>query len=789
VNKLQRKTEITFLDGAIGTMVQASGLQPGAMPELLCITNPSLITSIHRSYVESGSEIIYTNTFGANASKLKDSGYSVEQVVSAAVACAKEAAGGQAKVALSIGPTGQMMEPGGTLSLKEAYDLFARPVKAGAAAGVDLILFETMSDLYEVKAAVLAAKEQTDLPVFVTMTFEENGRTFTGCSIPAMAATLEGLGVDALGINCSLGPGEILPLAKQLADCTSLPLIIKANAGLPDPATGAYGIDPEEFAAQMAAYGPLGIAYAGGCCGTTPDYIRCLKETLSGTKVLPRGKKTGSVVATPTRAVEVKGVRVIGERINPTGKKQLQQALRDGDMDYLLAQAVAQAEAGADILDVNVGVPGLDEPSLMEKTVRALQAVTDLPLQLDSSNPKALEAGLRVYNGKPIVNSVNGEQSSLETVLPLVKKYGAAVVGLTMDENGVPETAEKRFQIAKRILDVAVSYGIPKEDVYIDCLTLTVSAQQESAVQTLRAMDLVKRELGLLTVLGVSNVSFGLPNRGLLNRTFLTLAMGHGLNLPILNPNQEEMMQAVSAFRVLSMEDTGAEQYIASYADAPVPAQGAAGTAGEKPRRTLKESIQRGLQEETRQLTRILLEQMEPLVLIEQELIPALDMVGEKFEAGVLFLPQLIAAASAAQEGFDVVREHLTNTNAAPVEKGTIVVATVKGDIHDIGKNITKVILSNYGYRVIDLGRDVSPEQVVEAAVSHQVSLVGLSALMTTTLGSMERTISALRASGHPCRVFVGGAVLTPEYARTIGADYYAKDAKQAVDIAKEVLG
>lgn len=783
MSRFQTKHEIMFLDGAMGTMVQAAGLKLGAMPELLCLTNPALITDIHRQYVESGSEIIYTNTFGANAYKLEGSGYSVEQVITAAVGCAR-AAGETTAVALSIGPTGQMMEPGGTLSFEGAYELFAQQIRAGAAAGADLIILETMSDLYEVKAAVLAAKEQSSLPVFVTMTFEENGRTFTGCSIPAMAATLEGLGVSAMGINCSLGPAEIFPLAKELAACTSLPLIIKANAGLPDPATGEYGIDSTQFAGQMEAYRSLGIAYVGGCCGTTPEYIRRLRATLAGSKVSARSKREVSVVTTPTRTVEVKGVRVIGERINPTGKKRLQQALRDGDMDYLLLQAVSQAEAGADILDVNVGVPGLDEPALMAKTVRALQAVTDLPLQLDSSNPAALEAGLRIYNGKPIVNSVNGERAVLDTVLPLVKRYGAAVVGLTMDNDGVPETAEARFQIAKRILDAALSFGIPKEDVYIDCLTLTVSAQQEGAMQTLRAMDMVKNELGLATVLGVSNISFGLPNRGLLNSTFLTLAMGRGLTLPILNPNSTEMMQAISAFRVLSAEDEGAAAYIDAFVNTAEPKK-----AAEQTQRSLEETVEKGLREETKQLTKALLETMEPLELIDQKLIPALDTVGMKFEAGTLFLPQLIAAAAAAQEGFDVVRDQLANAGAAPVAKGKIVIATVKGDIHDIGKNITKVILSNYGYTVIDLGRDVPPERVVEAAISHDVSLVGLSALMTTTLPSMEQTIKALHASGHPCKVFVGGAVLTPDYAKSIGADYYAKDAKRGVDIAKEVLG
>ncbi|MDD4715155.1 MAG: homocysteine S-methyltransferase family protein [Oscillospiraceae bacterium] len=775
-----------MLDGAMGTMLQRCGLKPGEAPELLCLSRPELIASIHRSYIDSGSRIIYTNTFGANGYKLEGTGHTPGEVISAAVACARAAAGEAAAVALSVGPIGQMMEPGGALQFSRAYALFAEQVKAGAAAGADLVVFETMSDLYEVKAAVLAAKENTRLPVFVTMTFEDNHRTFTGCGVSAMAATLEGLGVDAVGINCSLGPAEILPIAKELASCTALPLIIKANAGLPDPATGAYDIGPEAFAEGMAPHIDLGAAYIGGCCGTTPEYIREIAGAFGGRTVKKRQMERKSIVCTPTRTVSVEGVRVIGERINPTGKKKLAKALADGDMDYILARAVEQADAGAEILDVNVGVPGLDEPRLMERTVRALQSVTDLPLQLDSSNPRALEAGLRVYNGKPIVNSVNGEEEALRQILPLVKKYGAAVVGLTMDRSGVPLKAEDRFAIAKKILEAALGYGIPKEDVYIDCLTLTVSAQQEGARETLNTLERVHRELGLRTVLGVSNVSFGLPNRELLNKSFLTLAMGRGLNLPILNPNSRAMMDAVQAFRVFTGEDLGAVSYIERFANAPAAVSPALLT---DPPRDLSGTVARGLKEEVRSLTRGLLETMSPMEVIQRELIPALDAVGEKFEKGVLFLPQLIAAAAAAQEGFEVVRSHLGDRGESSSSKGKIIMATVKGDIHDIGKNITKVILSNYGYSVIDLGRDVPPEQVVEAAVKRDVPLVGLSALMTTTLASMEQTIQALRRSGHPCRIMVGGAVLTMEYAKKIGADYYAKDAKQAVDIAKEVLG
>ncbi len=780
--------KITFLDGAMGTMLQKSGLKLGERPELLCLTHPETVENIHRMYLDAGSEIIYANTFGANAHKLDGTGHSVEEVVSAAVRTAKRACAGRAaRVALDVGPIGELLEPAGTLAFEEAYALFREMLVAGERAGADLVVFETMTDLYEVKAGVLAAKEHTALPVFVTMTFEPNHRTFTGCCVASMAAVLEGLGVDALGINCSLGPDEIFPIAKQLSECTNLPLIIKANAGLPDPETGLYDISPADFASQMVQYAALGLRYVGGCCGTTPDYIREIRAALEGKGTAAPAIVRKTVVCSPTQAVTVDGVRVIGERINPTGKKRFQQALREGDLDYILSQGVQQAEAGAHILDVNVGLPGVDEPEMMRRVVKSLQGVVDLPLQIDSSNPDAIEAGLRAYSGRAIVNSVNGEPEVLDRILPIVKKYGACVVGLALDAGGIPETAEARFAIAERILQAALAHGIPRENVFIDCLTLTVSAQQAGALETLKALRMVRDRLGLHTVLGVSNISFGLPNRQLINHSFLTLAMAHGLDLPILNPNLDAMMDAVSAFNVLYNVDRDSEAYIARFAEAPAAAPQPTGTgAGGM---DIGYAVAKGLKEDARRLTRELLKEHDELTIINTMLIPALDRVGDRFEKGEIFLPQLINAAGASCEAFDVIKDSILQKGAPSVSKGKIIVATVKGDIHDIGKNIVKVILENYGYQVIDLGRDVPVQAVVDAAVQQDVHLVGLSALMTTTLPSMAETIAALHGSGHPCTVFVGGAVLTPEYAAEIGADYYAKDAKQSVDIAKKVLG
>lgn len=778
---------LIFLDGAMGTMLQKSGLKLGERPELLCLSHPDTIVSIHRMYLDAGSDIIYTNTFGANEHKLEGTGHTVEEIISAAVGIARQAVQGtSAKVALDIGPIGELLEPTGTLSFEDAYAIFRRQMVAGAQAGADLIVIETMTDLYEVKAAVLAAKENTDLPVFVTMTFEDNHRTFTGCCVPSMAAVLEGLGVDALGINCSLGPAEILPIAQELAACTNLPLIVKANAGLPNLETGSYDITPELFAEQMLPYLECGLCYVGGCCGTTPNYIRALRAALDGKSIQKKEVQPHSAVCSPTRFVSIDGVRVIGERINPTGKKRFQQALKEGDLDYILSQGVQQAEAGAHILDVNVGLPGIDEPAMMVQVVKALQGVTDLPLQIDSSDPAAIDAGLRVYNGRAIVNSVNGKREVLEQILPIVKKYGACVVGLALDENGIPDTAEERFAIAQRILQAALEHGIPKEHVFIDCLTLTVSAQQAGAQQTLKALSMVRDQLGLHTVLGVSNISFGLPNRGLINHSFLMLAMQAGLDLPILNPNTPAMMDAVAAYNVLSAADVDSEAYISRFSgaeNAPAPAP-----VGEQSM-DIDYAIAKGLKEDARRITAALLQEHSELDIINQMLIPALDRVGARFEKGEIFLPQLINSAGASCEAFDVIKANILKKGAPSVSKGKILVATVKGDIHDIGKNIVKVILQNYGYQVIDLGRDVDPQRVVDTAIREDVHLIGLSALMTTTLPSMAQTITALRESGHPCHIFVGGAVLTPEYAAEIGADDYARDAKQSVDIARRVLG
>lgn len=795
---MKQSNTIRILDGAMGTMLQKKGLKPGERPELLSIDEADKISNIHREYIEAGASLVYANTFGANELKLEGTGREVEEVIHAGITAAKKAVEGtDAVVALDIGPLGELLEPAGTLTFEHAYDCFARMVKQGEKSGADVVVFETMTDLYEVKAAVLAAKENSSLPVMVSMTFEENGRTFTGCSIEAMALLLEGLGADAAGINCSLGPDEIYPLAKKLCESTSLPIFVKPNAGLPDPETGEYKIDPKEFGKSLERYVDLGISMVGGCCGTTPEYIKVLSETVGKMEKKERFIDRNSKVSSAVKVVEINDVTVIGERINPTGKKLMREALLNKDNGYILRQAIAQVDAGAKILDVNVGAPGVNETEVLPQVVKSIQSITDLPLQLDSTEPAALEAALRVYNGKPIINSVNGSEESLKTVLPIVKKYGAAVVGLTLDENGIPEKKEGRFEIAKRILDTALSYGIRKEDVFIDCLTLTASAQQDGAMETLGAVEMVKKELGLKTVLGVSNISFGLPDRELLNHSFLLMAMEKGLDLPIINPNTESMMDAIRAFRVLANRDLQSADYIKTYKDRPkvtktVVASTTATETGESTggQHPLMKAIKDGLLDETVSLTEKMLEDTDPMEVVNTYLIPALDKTGELFEKGTLFLPQLLQAANAAQGAFEIVKKRLSKVSSdTDVVKGPIVIATVQGDIHDIGKNIVKVILENYGYQVIDLGRDVAPEEIVKVAKERQAPLVGLSALMTTTLKSMEETISQLAKEELGCKVMVGGAVLTPDYALKIGADYYAKDAKKAVDIAKEVIG
>ncbi len=774
------KGNIILLDGAMGTVLQQRGLPPGGKPELLNLTDPELLVSVYQDYIEAGSQVIYTNTFGANGLKL--SGHSVGEVVRAAVAVAKRAAGTRAKVALDIGPLGELLEPIGTLSFERAYALFREMAEAGA--GADLAVIETMTDLYETKAALLAVKECTNLPVFVTMSFDEGGRTFTGCTVASMARTLEGLGADAIGLNCSLGPDRLAPLLAELARNTRLPLIAKPNAGLPDPATGRYDMGPEDFAKALVPCLEAGVTLFGGCCGTSSEYIRQLRAALEGKRPAPRSYEPAGFVCSPTVPCRLDGVRVVGERINPTGKKRFQQALLEGDLDYILDVAVQQEDAGADILDVNVGFPGVDEVSILPQVVKKIQSAVSLPLQLDSSNPTALEAGLRVCNGKAAVNSVNGEPQVLARVLPIVKKYGAAVVGLTLDKDGIPQTAAGRVEIARRILDAARSYGIPKEDVWIDCLTLTVSAQQDQAAETLKAVRMVREELGLQVLLGVSNISFGLPNRPLVTRNFLIQALGAGLTLPILNPNQREMMDVVAAFRVLSGEDRECRAYVERFAASGAPAVSVPGASF-----TLEDAIVRGLKADAGKLAKAALEQEDELSLVERRLIPALDRVGADYEQGKAFLPQLLSAAGAAQAVFEVIKTSIAQKGGAPVKKGRLVVATVQGDIHDIGKNIVKTVLENYGYETIDLGRDVPPEVILETVRRENIALVGLSALMTTTLPAMEETIRLLRTLPRPPVVFVGGAVVTPEYARRMGADSYAKDAGASVEIARRVFG
>ena len=782
------------LDGGMGTMLQAKGLPVGATPELTALEHPEWLLDIHRAYVEAGAQILYANTFGANREKLSHCGKTVEEIVPAAVALAKEAAQGRALVALDIGPTGQLLEPTGILDFETAVDIFAQVVKAGAAAGADLIVIETMTDLQEARAALLAAKENSSLPVLVTMTYEATGRTFLGCSPAAAALTLEGMGADAIGVNCSLGPREMPPLVEELLQWTTLPIVLKPNAGLPHPDGSGYDITPQEFAHSLAQLTELGVQVFGGCCGTTPEYIALLRQALEGRTVRRTPTAVPAAVCSGMQVVPVDRVRVIGERINPTGKKRMKEALKTGDVDYMLGQALEQTEAGADILDVNVGLPEIDEAEMMVRTVKALQGVTETPLQLDSTDPKVLEGALRVYCGKAIVNSVNGEEAVLDAILPLVKKYGAAVVGLTLDEGGIPKTVQARMDIAKRILDRALFYGIRKEDVYIDCLTLTVPAEPEGAVQTLEGLRRVKTELGLKTVLGVSNISFGLPARPLVNQNFLTMAMSAGLDLPILNPNVESMMAAVRCYHLLTNVDENAREFIAAYGNAQVSTSiTTTGTAAPAPaaggKRDLTEIVLTGLKGEAGPATKALLETREPMDIVDNILIPALDRVGADFEQNKVFLPQLIQSAGAAQAAFEVIRDTLAQKDGGTVSRGTVVLATVKGDIHDIGKNIVKVLLENYGYTVIDLGRDVDPAAVVEAARKHEAPLVGLSALMTTTLKSMAETIAQLHDAGLPCKIMVGGAVLTPDYAQEIHADFYAKDAKESVDIAKRVIG
>lgn len=791
LDKIFSRDKFHLLDGAMGTMLQKAGLKLGQVPETLSITNPETITEIHSQYVLAGSEIIYANTFGANALKLAKTPYTVEEIVTASITNAKKAANNKALVALDIGPLGELIEPHGTLTFDRAYDLFKEIIVAGVKARADLVVFETFTDLYELKAGILATKENSDLPIFCSMSFEENGRTFTGCDVVSFGQTAVGLGANAVGINCSLGPKEILPLFEKLAKSTpeNFPLFVKPNRGLPCADGSGYSLNADEFCEFIDLYRDLGVLFVGGCCGTTPEFIEKTAKLLVNKKPSFKPANKHGYICSPTKAVEISGVTVVGERINPTGKKRFQQALKESDFDYVLGQAVEQANAGADLLDVNVGIPEIDETVVLCQTMKNIQSILDQPLQLDSSNHLALEKALRYYSGKPIVNSVNGEESSLNSILPLCKKYGSAVIGLTLDKNGIPETSEGRFEIAKKIVSACEKFGIDRKDIYIDCLTMTVSANQNNAKVTLNAMKMVKEKLGVKTALGVSNVSFGLPVRNNVNSCFLTLAMNNGLDLAIINPNAEEMMSQVFAFKALTGQDENCSNYVARYKNATLSTTFSAGTQTKVTNsESLKDCVIKGLKGKAATLAKELLKNKDALEIVDGELIPALDEVGNSFEKGQAYLPELLASASACQSAFEVIKTHLINNGKQEEFKGKVMLATVKGDVHDIGKNIVKVVLENYGYQVIDLGRDVPPENVVKSLKEFDCNVLGLSALMTTTLKSMEETINLVKKENPNCKIIVGGAVLTEDYALKIGADFYAKDAKVATDVVKKIF-
>lgn len=796
--------ELLFLDGGMGTLLQAEGLAPGELPETWNIEHPEKVEAIHRRYYEAGSDVVLANTFGANVCKFHDDRYTVEEVIRAGIANAKRAGeqiGKETYVALDMGPTGKLLKPMGDLDFDDAYEAFAEAVRYGEKYGADLIHIETMSDTYEVKAAILAAKENSSLPVFVTMIFDERGKLLTGGDVPSVVAMLEGLRVDALGLNCGLGPKQMLPILNDLRRYTSLPIIVKPNAGLPKQKNGEtyYDVEPDEFARIMQEVVKEGACVIGGCCGTTPEHIKKLVEECKDLPLREIEKKHDTIVSSYGQAVILDDMpRIIGERINPTGKKKFKEALKNEDMDYILKEAITQQDKGAHILDVNVGLPDIDEVAMMEKVVKELQSVTSLPLQIDTVDGKAMERAMRIYNGKPMINSVNGKQVSMDEIFPLVRKYGGVVVGLTIDEEGIPKDAEGRVRVAGKIINEAAKYGIDKKDIVIDVLTMTISSEKDGAKVTLEALKRVREEFGVRTVLGVSNISFGLPRRPIVNSYFYAMAMQNGLTAGIINPSSEDMMKAYHSYNALMGFDENCTNYISTYAGTTetvtVQASQAAAAAGNAPKAaggemTLKYAIERGLKEEAHHITRDLIGTREPLDIIQEELIPALNVVGEGFEKGTVFLPQLLMSADAAKIAFAVIKDVLASSGQEEEKKEKIILATVKGDIHDIGKNIVKVLLENYGFDVIDLGKDVPPEAIVEKAVEENVTLVGLSALMTTTVVSMEETIKLLREKKPDCKVMVGGAVLNQDYADMIGADFYGKDAMQSVHYAQKFFG
>ncbi len=810
-----------YFDGGMGSLLQERGLAPGELPETWNLLHPEVLVEIHRAYLEAGANIMTTNTFGANRLKYPEGGqWALEELVRAAVENAAEARrqyeencrreGRQCQpsfIALDLGPTGKLLKPYGDLEFEAAVALYQEVVKTGAEAGADLILIETMSDSLEVKAAVLAAKENCSLPVFATMAFDEKGKLLTGGDVESVTALLEGLRVDALGLNCGLGPEQMAPIAQRFMKVSSTPVIVNPNAGLPrsEGSRTVYDINSDQFARKMREIAEMGVFMMGGCCGTTPEHIRKLKAACDDLPVQLPEKKGRTVICSYATTVEFGSKPVIiGERINPTGKKKFKQALRDHDMEYILKEGVAQQDNGAHVLDVNVGLPEIDEPSMMEEAVKELQAVIDLPLQIDTSNEEAMERALRCYNGKALVNSVNGKQEVMDAIFPLVAKYGGVVIGLALDEEGIPETAEGRIRVAKKIYARAAEYGIGPEDIIIDGLCMTISSDSQGAVTTLETLRRVRDELGGKTILGVSNISFGLPQREIINSAFFTMALHDGLSAAIINPNSEAMMRAYYSYLALAGLDPQCGEYISIYGSQPSVSLGVTlsrkgpsgtgdgagmGNAGQGGDFSLADAVIKGLKEASSAAAKGLLASQDPLDVINQEIIPALDAVGKGFEKGTVFLPQLLMSAEAAKAAFEVIKEQMSRSGQEQESKGTIILATVKGDIHDIGKNIVKVLLENYSYQVVDLGKDVPPETVTETAVRLHVPLVGLSALMTTTVPSMEETIRQLRREAPWVKVMVGGAVLTQEYADSIGADQYCSDAMASVNYAETVFG
>lgn len=791
---------ILFFDGGMGSMLQKNGMSAGEIPELINLSNPDLIEKIHTEYLEAGANIITTNTFGANPLKSAEIGESLDIIIATAIGIARKAVNKfQSKeqprfVAFDMGPCGKLLEPLGDLSFDDCYDAFAKTAITAEKCGADLVIIETMSDTLEAKAAVLAVKENTSLPIFCTMTFDESYKTLTGGDVRVMSAIMEALNVDCVGINCGLGPEQIGEMIAELSEISSIPIMAQPNAGLPQIENGktVYNISPEQFAEECEIMAKLGISVIGGCCGTTPDHIRSLVQKCKNYKPIVEEKNI-TVVASYSQTVTLgNGPVIVGERINPTGKKKFREALKNDDIDYILNEAFAQRDAGAHILDVNVGCPGIDECATMEKAIKAISATVNLPLQIDSSDPKTIERALRIYNGKPMVNSVNGKEENIKAIMPIVQKYGGVLVGLCLDESGIPPTAEERVEIAKKIYNRAKDYGIKKKNLVMDALTLTISAQQKESAETIKALNIIKNELGICTTLGVSNISFGLPRREIVNGTFFALALHSGLDACIINPCADAMINTYRAFMALAGYDEACGEYVSKYAGTKSQTTVIKENQGEEQQKNsnpLFDIIVKGLKDQAFNETMRQLENTPPMDIVNNILVEALNVVGREFEKGTMFLPQLMMSAETVKNSFDAIKQHIASSGEAQESKGKILLATVKGDIHDIGKNIVKVLLENYGYDVYDLGKDVPPEKIVNTLKENDIKICGLSALMTTTVVSMEDTIKAIRNEGLDVKVWVGGAVLTQDYADMIGADKYCKDALSSVNFAKEFFG